>query len=103
MDDLVKIDLGDTFSTGQQVKLSAEQLLMAMARRQRDGASLKAIIAEFDLIGRATSPLVLQRALNTGHHMLDQAIERGTTPEETLIWVPKDEAPVRPDDEEDDE
>jgi hypothetical protein len=92
---LEKTDAGITYSNGrEQVTLDPEQLLMAMARRQRDGASHRAIIAEFDLVGEARSPFVLERALKHGRHLLDHAILEGREPAETINYVP-----VEPDDE----
>lgn len=103
-DDLVKIDLGDTTSDGTQyIKHTAEQLLMAMARRQRDGASMHAIIAEFDLVGDARDRSTLQRALNVGHNMLERAIKAGATPSETILWVSRDDTPIRSNEDEEDE
>ena len=91
-------DQGLTYTTrpGESYQAKPQEILMAMARRQRDGASHKAIIAEFDLVGDATSPFVLERALAAGRALLDAAIARGEVPAETMI-------PVLVDDEDDDE
>lgn len=102
-DGKVKLDLGQTYSEGAQVKFDPETLLVAMARRQRDGASLSAIISEFDLVGAARSPYTLQRALNVGHNLLDQQIKAGKSPEETVTWVDKESGPISPDDKEDED
>ena len=69
---------------GESYTADAEQLLMAMARRKRDGASNEAIISEFDLKGDARSPYILNRALRIGMDMLDRAIAEGRAPAETL-------------------
>lgn len=73
----------DGFDDQMPVKQSPSKLLMEMARRQRDGASLQAIISEFDLMGEARSPFVLQRALARGREMLDAAIASGKEPAES--------------------
>lgn len=85
----VRVEVKDsavTYTRGQEESYTADPrtLLMAMARRQRDGASHKAIIDEFDLTGDARSPFVLERALALGRAMLDEAIAAGEEPAETL-------------------
>jgi hypothetical protein len=81
---IVKTDAGLTYTApGQQLSVDPQKILMAMARRRRDGASHQAIIAEFDLIGEARSPFVLERALNVGEKLLNEAIARGEQPAET--------------------
>lgn len=72
---------------GESYTADAEQLLMAMARRKRDGASNRAIVSEFDLKGRATHNEVLNRALRVGMAMLDRAIAEGREPAETKVAV----------------
>lgn len=81
---------------GEAYTATADELLMAMARAQRDGMSLKGIIAEFQLVGRARNPVILQRALDLGHRMLAQAIAIGREPEESRqeVFVPDDEEDV---------
>jgi hypothetical protein len=80
-----RTDAGVTYSTGKEaVTFDPKQLLMAMARRQRDGASHAAIIAEFELVGEARSPFVLERALAMGRQLLDAAIAKGDEPAETF-------------------
>ena len=86
-------DQGITYTSrpGESYQADPNQILMAMARRQRDGASHKAIIAEFDLVGEATSPFVLERALAMGRQLLNAAIARGEVPAETKIMVLADD------------
>jgi hypothetical protein len=92
-----KVEVRDatvTYAKGDEAySADAEQLLMAMARAQRDGMSHKQIIAEFGLVNLgpnrkwasrdATDPRVLERALARGRAMLDQAIAEGREPAET--------------------
>lgn len=78
-------DAGMTYSKdGEQIVVDRNTLLMAVARRQRDGASLEAIISEFQLVGEARNRRVLQNAINEGHVLLNAAIERGEQPGETF-------------------
>lgn len=70
---------------GESLTLKREQILMAMARARRDGASLKRIIHDFDLVGEARHPRVLGRALDEGDRMLTAAIARGEEPEESVL------------------
>lgn len=62
------------------VRQSPEQLLMAMARAERDGMNHKQIIAEYGLMGEAASPFVLNRALRVGRGLLAAAILEGREP-----------------------
>ena len=82
-----KVEVRDTAVTyakdGESYTAEADQLLMAMARRKRDGATNRQIIAEFDLAGRAVHNDVLNRALRVGMTMLDEAIAEGREPAET--------------------
>lgn len=64
-------------------RVTWQDQLMNMARRQRDGGSLDQIIDEFGLIGEARNPFLLQRALDKGREMLEAAIAKGEQPEET--------------------
>lgn len=68
---------------GEKAQAKPEELLMAMARAERDGMNHRQLIAEFGLFGPATSPAVLNRALAKGHALLRQAIAAGLEPEET--------------------
>jgi hypothetical protein len=71
---------------GESFQADPEQLLMAMARRQRDGASHEAIMYEFDLSPKlGVTHAVLERALAVGRKMLDEAIARGEVPAETMV------------------
>ena len=90
-------DLAITYTQrpGEGFQANPEELLMAMARRQRDGSSHEAIIAEFDLSPKlGVTHAVLDRALALGREMLDEAIARGEVPAEThvLAYVEDDEA-----------
>lgn len=57
----------------ERVTISPRKTLMEMALRQRGGASLRAIITEFELIGEARNPRILQNALDRGHALLREA------------------------------
>lgn len=78
---------------GEAYSASPDELLMAMARAQRDGMSLQGIITEYQLVGRAANPITLQRALDLGHRMLAEAIRDGREPEESEyeVFVPADD------------
>ena len=60
----------------QKVTISPRKTLMEMAMAQRNGASLRAIVREFELVGAATNPRILQRSLDIGHDLLRQAEEQ---------------------------
>jgi hypothetical protein len=92
----VWLDKTQTYShNGEQYQANPKQILMAMARAQRDGMSLEAIIAEYDLKAEARNPYVLQRALNVGHQLLKEAILSGEEPEESRILVDAYGAPLK--------
>lgn len=79
---------------GESYQASPDEILMAMARRQRDGSSHEAIMAEFDLSPKlGVTHAVLERALAVGRQMLDGAIARGEVPAEThvLAYVDDDD------------
>lgn len=71
---------------GESATVDPEQLLMRAARMQRDGASLKRIRRELDLVG-GISDTILQSALNQGHAWLKQAIAEGREPAESRLVV----------------
>ena len=73
-------------------------VLMEMARAQRNGWSQKQIIAHWQLVGQATSPFYLERALEKGRMLLDEAIRRGLIPEDSKISDPIDYSRVKFDD-----
>src|SRR5450759_3095627 len=74
---IVKTDAGLTYTApGQQLSVDADHLLMAMARRKRDGASDAQMFDEFDI-----RPGVLDvtwdsynATIRKGEKMLDEAI-----------------------------
>lgn len=68
---------------GLPVKVQQDQVLIDMARRERDGASLQAIMSEFGASGEARNPFLLKRALVHGHTLLEKAIAEGREPLET--------------------
>ena len=71
---------------GESYQADPEEILMAMARRQRDGASYEAIMAEFDLSPKlGVTHAILERALAVGRQMLDEAIAAGEVPAETMV------------------
>jgi hypothetical protein len=84
-------DQAITYTTrpGESFSADRRQILMAMARRQRDGASDQAIMAEFDIhpgmLGVTWGNF--HRALTVGRRLLDEAIARGEVPAETMIPV----------------
>jgi hypothetical protein len=81
-------DLAITYTQrpGESFQANPEELLMAMARRQRDGSSHEAIMVEFDLSPKlGVTHAVLERALKVGRAMLDEAIARGEVPAETHV------------------
>lgn len=82
-----------TVADGESLRLRRDQLLMAMARAQRDGASLDRIIHDFELVGEARHPRVLNRALALGRALLDTAIASGEEPAESILVldIPKSE------------
>jgi hypothetical protein len=59
---------------------------MRAARMQRDGASLKRIRSELELVGDISDE-VLQNALNLGHEWLNAAIREGREPAESRLVV----------------
>lgn len=71
---------------GESAQLTPEQFLMRAARMQRDGASLKRIRSELDLMP-GISDTVLQNALNLGHAWLREAIASGAEPAESRLVV----------------
>lgn len=71
---------------GQSAQLEPEQFLIRAARMQRDGASLKRIRSELDLVGDITDE-VLQNALDLGHRWLNEAIATGKEPAESRLVV----------------
>ncbi len=75
---------------GESYSADPKQVLMEMARAQIQGWSHKRIIAHYQLVGRAASPYVLERALATGRQLLVEAIRRGEVPEDAVITDPKD-------------
>lgn len=96
-EEMVWFDKTQTYSKdNQQYSAKPKDILMAAARMQRDGQSLKVIKMELDVAG--VSDAVLQRALNKGHWMLNQAIAQGLEPAESKILIPKSLAPLSPDD-----
>ena len=62
-----------------------EAIYLAMARAKRDGWSNEQIIAEFDLVGEATNPFVLDRALRRGMALLDERIAEGKETAESVV------------------
>lgn len=70
---------------GESLTVNPVQLVMRAARMQRDGASLKRISRELDLVG--VSDRQLQDALNWGHGLLNDAIAAGTEPAESRLVV----------------
>lgn len=84
-------DAAITYTTraGQSYSADARTLLMAMARRKRDGASDRAIFDEFDIRpGRLNVTWeTYNAALRTGMLMLAEAIAAGEEPAETLNEV----------------
>jgi hypothetical protein len=75
-----------------------QQLLMEMARAERDGMNHRQLIAEFGLMGDAASPFYLNRALKVGHELLRQAIARGDEPKERRIVTMQEVQPDPADD-----
>jgi hypothetical protein len=71
---------------GESAQLEPEQFLMRAARMQRDGASLKRIRSELELVGDISDE-VLQNALNLGHEWLNAAIREGREPAESRLVV----------------
>lgn len=57
----------------EQVRIQPRKTLMQMAASQRGGMSLRGIIAEYQLVGQARDPAILQRALDKGHGLLREA------------------------------
>lgn len=71
---------------GETAQLTPEQFLMRAARMQRDGATLKRIRSELDLVGEI-SDQTLQNALNLGHQWLNEAIAAGREPAESRLVI----------------
>lgn len=71
---------------GRGYSASPKQILMAAARMQRDGWSLKRIRQELTLVD-SISDAVLERALARGRRDLEEAIRLGEEPLESEIDV----------------
>lgn len=96
---------------GTAKTVKPKDILMAAARMQRDGRSLRWIKRELDLnmLGaKFIDDRTLQRALDMGHRLLDQAIAKGEEPAESRVrsddidtdaldglWLPKVDLPLR--------
>lgn len=78
-------------------RIKPREVILAAARMQRDGLSLKAIRAELDLLPHVTDEQ-LQFAINVGMVWLAEDIAAGLEPEESKVTFevrPEDEADVR--------
>jgi lambda repressor-like predicted transcriptional regulator len=71
--------------------ITPREVLMAAARMQRDGASLRRIRHEMQLHGNIPDR-VLQKAIDKGHRLLAKAIARGEEPAESRVRYPNDDA-----------
>jgi hypothetical protein len=85
-------------SPTESYRADPQQLLMEMARAERDGMNHRQLIAHFGLMGQARSPHVLNRALKVGRQLLEQAIARGLEPIERPMKVMDEVQPDPADD-----
>lgn len=84
MADEVIIDRTLPMGSGQRgIQISPEEVLMAAARMQRDGASLRQIKVQMQLVG--VDDPTLQRALDRGAGLLAARIAAGLEPEESQV------------------
>lgn len=77
--------------TGKRV--TPREVLMAAARMQRDGRSLRFIRHELQLNMLGSGFITneqLQRAINVGHTLLAQAIAKGEEPAESRVKIDED-------------
>lgn len=84
---IVVTDEGITYaSPGQQMTVNPRQMLMAMARRKRDGASDAQVFDEFGIkpgtLGVTWDSY--NAAIKAGEQLLKEAIARGEAPAETM-------------------
>ena len=101
--DKVWYDQTITYSEhGEQYQAKPADILVAAARMQRDGRSLKSIMVELDIVG-LVSNFQLQRAItNVGMPELERRIKSGEVEAETKILVDRYSRPLSPSDSEDD-
>lgn len=89
------LDKTQTYSKdGEQYSAKPHDILVAAARMQRDGMSLKNIRAELDLADAVTDR-ELQRALNIGHELLKRRIKAGKEHEESKVRIDPLDAPLK--------
>jgi hypothetical protein len=83
---------------GTAKTIRPKDVLMAGARMQRDGRSLRYIKRELQLNMLGSEFITdrqLQNALNLGHKLLAQAIKRGEEPEESKVLVLDEDVAMR--------
>lgn len=94
--ELAWVDKTVTFGEeGQQVSFTPAQILMAAARMQRDGRTLRSIYEELDLDPREVNMAQLETAIrNVGMPLLEKRIAAGLEPAESQIQVDKYTLPL---------
>lgn len=101
----MKVDLRGINSESQVYVQDMDDLLVKMARMQRDGWSIDRIRQEVQVPrhslvpgGFVESDAVFQRAIDQGHALLAERIAAGTEPEESVVEVIVDPLELADDD-----